>query len=98
MRPLVRNLLERGGYRVLMADNADHANTVFDQHADAIDILITDVILPGVTGPALFQRLSRIRPSLKVLYMSGYTDDAIAHGGTWSPTSRSCRSHSRRPR
>jgi CheY-like chemotaxis protein len=68
-----------------MAESPEHADTIFDQHADAIDILITDVIMPGATGPALFQRLAKIRSSLKVMYMSGYTDDAIAHGGRLDP-------------
>jgi two-component system cell cycle sensor histidine kinase/response regulator CckA len=68
-----------------MAESPEHADRMFEQHADAVDILITDVIMPGSTGPALFRRLAKIRPSLKVLYMSGYSDDAIAPGGQLDP-------------
>src|ERR1700730_8479036 len=73
-RPLVRILLERAGYHVFVAENPQQAEKVFLEHADAIDLLITDVLMPGSTGPTLFQRLTKSRPGLKVLFMSGYTD------------------------
>jgi PAS domain S-box-containing protein len=82
VRSLSRALLERAGYQVLDAADPREAEEVFRQHTDRIDLLVTDVIMPGSSGPALFGRLSVERPNLRVLYMSGYTDDAIVqHAG-----------------
>jgi PAS domain S-box-containing protein len=77
VRSLARALLERAGYKVLDAAGPREAEDVFGKHADRIELLVTDVIMPGSSGPALFERLSVERPNLRVLYMSGYTDDAI---------------------
>jgi DNA-binding NtrC family response regulator len=77
VRYLTRVLLERSGYRVLDAANPHEAEAVFSEEADSIDLLITDIVMPGSSGPALFRRLVERRPGLKVLYMSGYTDDTI---------------------
>jgi PAS domain S-box-containing protein len=85
VRSIARSLLERAGYRVLEAENARDAEAIFYEHMQEIDTLITDVIMPGSSGPALFQRLVSERANLKVLYMSGYTDDAIAHQGRLDP-------------
>ena len=85
VRFLVRALLERSGYTVIDAESARDAIDAFDRCADAIDVLITDVIMPGGKGPALFERLSERRPSLKVLYMSGYTEDAVTRDGLLPP-------------
>jgi CheY-like chemotaxis protein len=79
VRFLSRTLLERAGYRVLDAADPEQALGTFAHSGERIDLLVTDVIMPGSSGPALFQRLSSERPNLKVLYMSGYTDDAIVH-------------------
>jgi len=79
VRFLSRSLLERAGYRVLDAEGPRQAEDVFRQHADAIDLLVTDIAMPGSTGPSLFARLSAERPSLKVLYMSGYPDEGMVH-------------------
>jgi PAS domain S-box-containing protein len=82
VRQLSRVLLDRAGYRVLDAADPMQAFELFRQHADRIDLLVTDVIMPGSSGPSLFAWLSEERPALRVLYMSGYTDDAIVqHGG-----------------
>jgi CheY-like chemotaxis protein len=81
VRFLSRTLLERAGYRVLDASDPRQAAEVFHRQADRIDLLVTDVIMPGSNGPALFARLSAEQPSLKVLYMSGYPDDAIMQQG-----------------
>ena len=63
-----------------MIDAGDplHAEAAFHQHDD-IDLLVTDVVMPGVSGPALYRRLASQRSRLRVLYMSGYTDDGVAH-------------------
>ena len=77
MRYLTRALLERSGYRVVDAANPHDAEAVFNEQTDSIDLLITDVVMPGSSGPALFKRLAERQPGLKVLYMSGYTDSTI---------------------
>ncbi|MEP6618909.1 MAG: PAS domain S-box protein [bacterium] len=84
LRELARRMLERHGYRVLAAANADHAIRLFDVD-DSIDILLTDVVMPGASGPELAARLVAQRPALKVIYMSGYTDDAIVQHGVLNP-------------
>jgi PAS domain S-box-containing protein len=85
VRRLGRTLLERCGYRVLQAPDAATAETMAASEAGPIDLLLTDVVMPGASGPELFSRLSRVRPQMKVLYMSGYADDAIVHRGVLDP-------------
>jgi PAS domain S-box-containing protein len=84
VRVLCRVLLERAGYQVLDAADPRHAEDLFRHHPDRIDLLVTDVIMPGSSGPSLFARLSVERPHLKVLYMSGYADHAMVQPGTRS--------------
>ena len=84
LRQLTKRLLERQGYTVLVASNAEEALQVFDQNP-AIEVLLTDVVMPGGSGPELNLRLIERRPSLKVIYMSGYTDEAIVHHGVLNP-------------
>jgi CheY-like chemotaxis protein len=81
LRGLAKRLLERQGYRVLVAANAAEAMQQFERHR-SIDVLLTDVVMPGGSGPELANRLRQERASLKVIYMSGYTEDAITHHGT----------------
>ena len=81
MRPLVKGILEGRGYRVLVAQNAEEALTLAREHVGPIHLLLTDVVMPGVSGPDLAVRLAASRPEAVVLYMSGYTDDAIVHYG-----------------
>jgi CheY-like chemotaxis protein len=85
VRLLTRRILEKAGYRVFDAPNAVEAEALFEQHKHLFSLLVTDVIMPGSSGPALFERLARQRPDLKVLYVSGYTDDTIAHQGQLDP-------------
>jgi CheY-like chemotaxis protein len=80
LRHLTRRLLERMGHTVIVAANAREATDVFDHH-DEIDVVITDVVMPGGSGPLLARQLIARRPALKVIYMSGYTEEAIAHHG-----------------
>ncbi|MEO8587551.1 MAG: response regulator, partial [Acidobacteriota bacterium] len=71
----------KAGYTVLLAEGPADAERIAGSHAGPIHLLLTDVVMPGVRGPELAERLLRQRPDLLVLYMSGYTDDAIAHHG-----------------
>jgi two-component system, cell cycle sensor histidine kinase and response regulator CckA len=80
VRELARRLLERDGYTVLVAADADEALKIFDGHG-AIDVVLTDVVMPGASGPELTKQLIERRPGLKTILMSGYTAEAIAHHG-----------------
>jgi signal transduction histidine kinase len=80
LRQLTRRLLRRQGYTVLVAANADEALGLFERNA-SIDVLLTDVVMPGASGPELTSRLVALRPGLRVIYMSGYTEDAIVQHG-----------------
>jgi PAS domain S-box-containing protein len=79
VRALVRTTLQRFGYHVIEAQSGGDALLVSEEHAGTIDLLLTDVIMPRISGPQLAQRLSRL--VMKVLYMSGYNDDSIVHQG-----------------
>jgi PAS domain S-box-containing protein len=81
VRQLVRETLESKGYKVLEADHGEAALQLAADHAAEIDILITDVVMPGMSGRELSARLCATCPHTKVLYLSGYTEDAIAHEG-----------------
>jgi two-component system cell cycle sensor histidine kinase/response regulator CckA len=84
VRDLARTLLQRQGYTVLVAAHADEAMRLCEQPGP-IDVLLTDVVMPGASGPDLTQALVKKRPGLKVIYMSGYTEDAIVHHGVLKP-------------
>jgi two-component system, cell cycle sensor histidine kinase and response regulator CckA len=81
MRAIAREILEEYGYRVIEAAAADEAIQAARSHPEPIHLLITDVVMPGMNGPALAETLKAERPGLAVLFMSGYTDDFIAHRG-----------------
>jgi PAS domain S-box-containing protein len=78
VRELARRMLERAGYRVLDAANGQDAELVFARHRGSIDLLVSDVVMPGMSGPELFRRLEVQRPGLKVVYISGYATEALA--------------------
>ena len=84
LRELCRRILERRGYVVLLAANVREALDRFASHG-SIDLMLTDVVMPGGSGPELARRLGMRQPGLKVLYMSGYTEDAITHHGVLDP-------------
>jgi PAS domain S-box-containing protein len=84
VRELARRLLERLGYTILVAANAREALKLVDDGLP-IDVILTDVIMPGTSGPELVAQLLERRPLLRVLYMSGYTDEAIDHHGVLKP-------------
>jgi CheY-like chemotaxis protein len=73
VRALTRNLLEQGGYTVLEADNGAHAVEIAKQHHGPIHLLLTDVVMPGMNGPAVAEMILPIHPEAKALYVSGYS-------------------------
>jgi PAS domain S-box-containing protein len=85
LRALVGTMLEKLGYRVLDAPNAEAALAVARSTPDPIHLLVTDVVMPGESGRRLAERLAAVRPDVRVLYISGYTDDAIVHHGMLEP-------------
>ncbi|MEO8336022.1 MAG: response regulator [bacterium] len=82
VRRLARRILDRAGYRVLEAANGDEAERSFAEHADAIDLVVTDMLMPGCSGIELLNRLWIRQPSLKALYMSGYGAQPDLTGAT----------------
>jgi PAS domain S-box-containing protein len=82
LRYLARQYLEKQGYKVIEAADGAVAVQIAVAHEAVIHLLLTDVIMPGMNGRELAQRISEIRPNVKVLYMSGYTENVIGHNGT----------------
>jgi CheY-like chemotaxis protein len=85
LRKLSRRSLEAAGYTVLTAAGGDEAMQVSARHPGDIHLVFTDVVMPRMSGRVLAQELARARPGIKVLYTSGYTDDAIVHHGVLNP-------------
>lgn len=86
LRKLARQTLKGYGYRILEAENGNAAIALSAQNEDAIQLVLTDVIMPGMNGRELANKLMETRPELRVLFMSGYTDDAIVHQGVLDPS------------
>jgi len=85
VRDLAREILEMSGYTVLEARHGREALLVCERHAGPLHLLLTDVVMPHMGGRELADRLAPAYPGLKVLYMSGYTEDAIVHHGVLDP-------------
>ena len=81
VRSLVRLALASGGYNVLETEDAENAVALCANHSGPIHLLLTDVVMPQMSGPAVAEKVRVLRPGIKVLYMSGYTDDAVVHHG-----------------
>ncbi len=77
VRQFLRRALQRGGYTVLEARNAGEALLIFEQHAGPIPLMVTDVVMPRMTGPQLAARLRAVRANLRIVYVSGYSEDRI---------------------
>jgi PAS domain S-box-containing protein len=85
VRQLVKETLEAKGYNVLEADNGETALRIANELPGTLHMLITDVVMPGMSGRELSARLCANHPHTKVLYLSGYTEDAIVHEGVLEP-------------
>ena len=82
LRRLARQYLETQGYKILEAEDGAAALQIVDGYHGAIDLLLTDVIMPGMNGRELATNIAKLLPDVRVLYMSGYTENAIGHDGT----------------
>jgi len=82
VRGLVRDTLSSKGYRVLEGENGEAGVAAAAGHDGKIDLIITDVVMPGMGGREMVKRLIESRPGTKVLYLSGYTEDAVISEGS----------------
>jgi len=85
LRQLARTCLEAGGYKVLCAPDPKSAIELAGEYPDPIHLLLTDVIMPGINGRDLANLVAALRPEIKILFMSGYTNDLIAQYGALDP-------------
>ena len=85
VRELVRVTLASRGYKVIEAENGECGLRVAEAFKEHIDILITDVVMPGIGGRELAKKLLSLRPGISVLYLSGYTEDAVVAPGALGP-------------
>jgi two-component system, cell cycle sensor histidine kinase and response regulator CckA len=85
VRQLVAEILEANGYGVLQAGDGPSALELLRRHTGDVDLLVTDVVMPGMSGPEVANAIAAMRPGTQVLYISGYTDSAIGHHGVLEP-------------
>jgi PAS domain S-box-containing protein len=85
LRQLIREILEVGGYRVLPGGSPEEALAAAEAHSGPIHLLLTDVVMPLMSGRQVADRIKASRPAVRVMYMSGYTDEAISHHGALEP-------------
>jgi two-component system cell cycle sensor histidine kinase/response regulator CckA len=86
VRGLARRILEQAGYSVIEASKGAEAVRLSEEHANGVDLLLTDVVMPEMSGKELADLLKGQRSDLKILFMSGYTDEAIVHHGVLDST------------
>jgi CheY-like chemotaxis protein len=77
VRKLIGAMVTQFGHRAITADSGEHALTLFKKNGAPIDLLVTDVVAPGMSGPMLADRLAALQPGLKVLYISGYDNTHV---------------------
>ena len=77
LRELGETILTQAGYKVLTAPNSDALRLLLTEYSGTIDLLLTDVVMPGISGPELVRLVRQSRPNIRVMYMSGYADDEI---------------------
>ena len=85
LRKLCTEFLEQLGYRMLTASNGKEAIALVEGYSGRIDLLITDVVMPGLPGPELAEALLALRPDLKVIFISGYAEGSLAPNGILKP-------------
>ncbi len=85
VRRLLQYVLNKRGYKVLEAASGEDALEVFEKHGAGIDLVLTDIVMPKMSGREMADRLRQVRPELKVVYMSGYTDDVLVRTGALGP-------------
>jgi DNA-binding NtrC family response regulator len=85
VRSLGRRILERNGYLVFEAEDGEEALEICDQIDGAVDILVTDVVMPHISGSRLAERITERYPHIRVLYVSGYAEGVIDVGGHLEP-------------
>jgi len=85
VRRMTREFLKIKGYTVIEASRATDAIQLMERHKEAIDLVLTDVLMPGMKGRELVERLAELQSDMKVLYMSAYTEDAAVNIGVLDP-------------
>jgi two-component system, cell cycle sensor histidine kinase and response regulator CckA len=85
LRELLEEALQGNGYEVIVARDGAEASRLAAAHEGVIDVMVTDVIMPGMTGPKAVELIARTRPAMKVLYISGYSDEAVVRQGLIGP-------------
>ncbi len=86
LRPVVTRILRQYGYAVVDAASGDEAVRLAEGHSGPVHLLLTDIVMPGMTGPELARDLSRLHPDLRVLFMSGYAENAVVREGLRHPS------------
>jgi two-component system cell cycle sensor histidine kinase/response regulator CckA len=81
IRDISAKILRRRGYTVLTAESGDEAREICERHDGTIHVLLSDVVMPGMNGPMVAAMLTKMRPGLKVVFMSGYSTKDIARHG-----------------
>jgi CheY-like chemotaxis protein len=85
VRDLAKEYLEICGYTVLVAEDGATALRLVEKHSGPIHLMMTDVVMPGMNGSELAERVATLRPEIRVIYMSGYTDQSVVHHGLLAP-------------